>query len=84
MAFVTDRHLAILSTVALDGSIHSVPVGFTFADGTAWIITSGPGQKVRNVERSGIATVAQVDGARWLTLVGIACRGSTRFASSSS
>ncbi len=49
--------------------IHSVPVGFTVEDG---IITSDGTQKVRHVERSGQATVAQVDGRRWITFVGTA------------
>lgn len=70
-AFVTDRHLATLSTLAADGSIHVVAVGFTVhTDGILRIITSGASQKVRNVERRGLATVGQVDGARWISLSG--------------
>ncbi|CAD6007342.1 PPOX class F420-dependent oxidoreductase [Agreia sp. COWG] len=69
-AFVTERHLAILSTMKTNGRIHSVPVGFTFADGVLRIITNGGSQKVRNIERAGHATVSQVDGIRWLTLSG--------------
>jgi PPOX class probable F420-dependent enzyme len=68
--FVTDRHLAILSTISPSGRIHSVPVGFTYDDGVLRIITGGGTQKVRNIERAGHATVSQVDGARWLTLSG--------------
>lgn len=68
--FVTERHLAILSTISPSGSIHSVPVGFTYADGVLRIITGDGTQKVRNVERAGHATVSQVDGIRWLTLSG--------------
>lgn len=68
--FVTDRHLAILSTISPNGRIHSVPVGFTFADGVLRIITGDGTQKVRNIERAGHATVSQVDGIRWLTLSG--------------
>jgi PPOX class probable F420-dependent enzyme len=70
VAFVTERHLAILSTIGPNGRIHSVPVGFTYADGVLRIITGDGTQKVRNVERSGQATVSQVDGIRWLTLSG--------------
>lgn len=70
LAFVTDRHLAILSTISPSGRIHSVPVGFTFADGVLRIITGDGTQKVRNIERTGHATVSQVDGIRWLTLSG--------------
>ena len=68
--FVTERHLAILSTVGVDGRIHSVPVGFTVEDALLRIITSDRTQKVRNIERVGHATVAQVDGRHWLTLDG--------------
>ena len=77
LAFVTDRHLATLSTIAPDGSIHVVAVGFTVeqrgpGEFVARIITSGPSQKVRNVERSVIATIGQVEGPQWLSLAGTA------------
>jgi PPOX class probable F420-dependent enzyme len=69
--FLTDYHLATLSTFALDGSIHVVAVGFTLhTDGILRIITSGRSQKVRNIERIGSASVGQVDGARWISLSG--------------
>ena len=71
-AFVTDRHLASLSTMGQDGRIHVVPVGFTYRDGLVRIITSGPSQKVANLRRDARATVSQVDGGRWLTLAGTA------------
>lgn len=76
LAFVTDRHLATLSTIAPDGSIHVVAVGFTVEQRqpgealVARIITSGPSQKVRNIERGRLATIGQVDGGRWLSLAG--------------
>lgn len=69
-AFVTDRHLAILSTHTKSNDIHSVPVGFTLEGGIVRVITSDGTQKVRNAERGGQATVAQVDGPRWITLSG--------------
>lgn len=71
-AFVTDRHLASLSTMGPDGRIHVVPVGFTYREGLVRIITSGPSQKVANLRRDSRATVSQVDGGRWLTLAGTA------------
>ena len=70
LQFVADRHLAMLSTMATDGAIHSIAVGFTLHDGVARIITSDGTQKVRNIERDGRATVGQVDGARWISFVG--------------
>lgn len=70
LRFLSDRHLATLSTMARDGGIHVVAVGFTVDGGVVRIITSGDSQKVRNVERDPRATVAQVAGARWLSIAG--------------
>jgi len=70
--FVTERHLATLTTLGPDGRFHVVPVGFTYRDGLVRIITSGPSQKVANLRRDARATVSQVDGGRWLTLAGSA------------
>ena len=70
LQFVTDYHLATLSTLAADGTIHSVPVGFTYEAGVARVITGGGTQKVLNAARGGIATISQVEKARWLTLSG--------------
>lgn len=85
LEFVTERHLATLTTLLSDGFPHVVPVGFTFepalpstegdasvggAIGTVRIITNGPSQKVLNVRRDSRASVCQVDGARWITMSG--------------
>lgn len=69
-SFVTDYHLATLSTLAADGTIHAVPVGFTLEGDVARIITNRTSQKVRNIRERRHATISQVDGARWLTLIG--------------
>jgi PPOX class probable F420-dependent enzyme len=75
LAFLTERHLATLTTLRADGSPHVVPVGVTFdpATATARVITSGTSAKARHVRegRSRVA-VCQVDGRRWLTLEGTA------------
>ena len=75
LAFLTERHLATLTTLRADGGPHVVPVGMTWdaATGTARVITSGTSAKARHV-REGRARVAvcQVDGRRWLTLEGTA------------
>ncbi len=68
--FVTDRHLATLSTLSVSGAIHAVPVGFTLNDGTAFVIASRSSQKVLNARQSGHATLCQVEGASWITLIG--------------
>jgi PPOX class probable F420-dependent enzyme len=78
LAFVTDRHLATLSTVRRDGSPHVVPVAFTWdaARGRARITTRSTSVKARRIARGGPdgaalpAALCQVDGRRWLTLEG--------------
>jgi PPOX class probable F420-dependent enzyme len=68
--FLTERHLATLTTLRVDGSPHSVPVGFSYADGVARIITFAGSVKARNAARGCRAAVSQIDGRRWLTLEG--------------
>ena len=78
LAFVTDRHLATLSTVRPDGTPHVVPVAFTWdaERGRARITTRSTSVKARRVARGGPdggpipATLCQVDGRRWLALEG--------------
>lgn len=75
-AFLSERHLATLTTLRPDGSPHVVAVGFTWDDdaGLARVITFAPSRKARNLlERPGTrAAVCQVDGGRWLTMEGTA------------
>lgn len=71
--FVTERHIATLTTLRHDGSPHVVPVGFTVDQpaGVVRIITFAGARKVRNVAvPGGRAAVCQVDGARWITFEG--------------
>ena len=78
--FLTERHLATLTTLRADGSPHVVPVGFTYDPETrlARVITSGDSVKARNADRAStgtasipnVAALCQVDRARWLTLSG--------------
>ena len=74
LQFLTERHLATLSTHRPDGSIHVVPVGFSYepARRLVRIITRRGSRKVANIEAhpGGRAAVSQVDGGRWLTLEG--------------
>ena len=73
-AFLTERHLATLTTLRADGTPHVVPVGFTFDEDTAIvrIITRAGSHKVRNIEAhpGRHAAVCQIDGPRWMTLEG--------------
>ena len=72
LAFLTERHLAMLTTLRADGSPHVVAVGFTFDPKThiARVITTGGSQKAVNAARGAVAVLSQVDGARWLSLEG--------------
>jgi PPOX class probable F420-dependent enzyme len=75
LEFLTERHLATLTTLRTDGSPHVVPVGVTYdpATGTARVITSGASAKARHVrEGQPRVAVCQVDGRRWVTLEGSA------------
>jgi len=75
-AFLTERHLATLTTLRPDGTPHVVAVGFSWDQDAkvARVITWAGSRKARNVaERwAGPAAVCQVDGGRWLTLEGSA------------
>ncbi|GAA2514790.1 pyridoxamine 5'-phosphate oxidase family protein [Pilimelia columellifera] len=74
--FLTERHLATLTTPRPDGTPHVTPVGVTFdpVTATARVITSRPSRKARNVAAAGpdgaAVAVCQVDGRRWVTLEG--------------
>jgi len=75
MVFVTERHLATLTTLRPDSSPHVVPVGFTWDAelGAARVTTRDGSAKVRNIEAAGDgarAAICQVDGGRWLTFEG--------------
>ena len=74
LEFLSERHLAMLTTLRADGSPHVVAVGFTFdpVSHIARVITSDGSQKALNAERSSVGVLSQVDGGRWLSLEGIA------------
>jgi PPOX class probable F420-dependent enzyme len=75
LEFWTERHLCTLTTLRADGSPHVVAVGATWdpAAGLARVISSATSAHVRHV-RNGQERVAvcQVDGARWVTVEGVA------------
>lgn len=72
--FLTERHLATLTTLRPDGSPHVVAVGFTWDPEArlARVISFAPSKKARNLLAAPgrRAAVSQVDGGRWLTLEG--------------
>ena len=72
LTFLSEYHLATLTTLRANGSPHVVPVGFSYdAEAQLVRIISFEGSvKVRNARRGGRAAVCQVDGGRWLTFEG--------------
>lgn len=72
VSFLSEYHLASLTTMRADGSPHVVPVGFSYdqESHTVRIITFDSSVKYKNALRGGRAAVSQVDGGRWLTLEG--------------
>jgi PPOX class probable F420-dependent enzyme len=72
LTFLSEYHLASLTTLRADGSPHVVPVGFSYDpdERVVRIITFASSVKVANARRGGRAAVSQVDGGRWLTLEG--------------
>jgi F420H(2)-dependent biliverdin reductase len=72
VAFLTERHLATLTTMRADGGLHVVAVGFTYDanERVARVITWATAHKALNAARGGRAAVGQVDGPRWLSLEG--------------
>ena len=70
--FLTERHLATLTTLRGDGSPHVVAIAFTmdFEAGIARVIASDGTQKVVNADRGGRAVLCQVEGRRWISLEG--------------
>ena len=72
--FLSERHLATLTTLRPDGTPHVVAVGFTWDPDQRLVrvITNGTSRKVAHVRAgSPRAVVAQVDRARWLSLEGV-------------
>jgi PPOX class probable F420-dependent enzyme len=77
LVFVTERHLATLTTLRPDGTPHVVPVAFTWdADaGLARITTNRKSFKARHAVSlpdggDPRAALCQVAGGRWITLEG--------------
>ena len=72
IAFMTERHLATLTTLRRDGSPHVVPVAFTWdvEARVARVIASRGSAKVVQARAGRRAALSQVEGRRWITLEG--------------
>lgn len=72
--FLTERHLATLTTLRADGGPQVTPVGVTYEPGAklARVITWADSYKARTVndDPGQQVAVCQVDGGRWLTIYG--------------
>jgi len=71
-AFLSEYHLATLSTLGRRDRIHAVPVGFTWEDDVVRVIGSRGSQKFLNAQRRGRASICSVDGGRWISFEGAA------------
>ncbi|GAA4223838.1 PPOX class probable F420-dependent enzyme [Streptosporangium album] len=75
-AFLSEPHLATLTTFRPDGSPHVVAVRFTWDGqaGMARVMTVASSRKARNLLAApgGRAALCQVAGFRWITLEGTA------------
>jgi F420H(2)-dependent biliverdin reductase len=73
-AALAENNICTLTTVRPDGSLHVVPVRFTWDRdaGLVRVMTVGSRRKARNVAASpgSRAAVCQVAGFRWITLEG--------------
>ena len=49
--------ICVLSTACKDGSVHAMPMWYLYEDGEILFMTGAKSQKVKNVERTGVATV---------------------------
>lgn len=73
--FLTEPHVATLTTLRPDGSPHVVAVRFTWdeAAGLARVLTVGSTRKARNLAgQGGRVALCQAVGFRWVTLEGVA------------
>jgi F420H(2)-dependent biliverdin reductase len=70
--FLTEFHVAVMTTTRPDGSLHGAGIGFTYDLVTrqCWLIAQNDSVKVRNIIEGSRALVAQVEGSRWLSLEG--------------
>ncbi|MFM7068218.1 MAG: PPOX class F420-dependent oxidoreductase [Actinomycetes bacterium] len=74
-AFIAERHSATMSTLAADGSIHSVAMWYGFIDGVMAVETKSKAQKVLNLRRDPRVTMLIEDGEYYEELRGVSIVG---------
>ncbi len=73
--FLQGRHSMTMSTVAGDGSIHSVAMWYGFLEGAVAIESKAKAQKVVNLRRNPTMTMLVEDGETYETLRGVSFVG---------
>ena len=74
-AFLAERHSMTMSTIAGDGSIHSVAMWYGFLEGAVAIESKAKAQKVVNLRRNPTMTMLVEDGETYETLRGVSLVG---------
>ncbi|MFM7065014.1 MAG: PPOX class F420-dependent oxidoreductase [Actinomycetes bacterium] len=73
--FLAGRHAATMSTLAADGSIHSVAMWYGFVGGVMAVETKAKAQKVLNLRRDPRITMLVEDGDYYEELRGVSLVG---------
>ena len=73
--FLSGRRSMTMSTISLDGSIHSVAMWYGFLEGAVAFETKGKSQKVQNLRRDPRLTCLVEDGDTYDTLRGVTLIG---------
>lgn len=73
--FLAGRHSAAMSTIAADGSIHSVAMWYGFIGGVMAVETKAKAQKVKNLRRDPRVTMLIEDGEYYEELRGVSIVG---------
>ena len=73
--FLQGRHSMTMSTLAHDGSIHSIAMWFGFLEGAIGIESKAKAQKIVNLRRDPRMTVLIEDGETYETLRGVTLIG---------
>jgi PPOX class probable F420-dependent enzyme len=70
-AFLDQQRTIIVSTIGLDGAIHSVAMWYGFVDGVVAMTTKAKSQKARNLERDPRVTCLSEAGTSYRELRGV-------------
>jgi len=74
-AFLAERHSMTMSTIAADGSIHSIAMWYGFLEGAVAIESKAKAQKVVNLRRNPTMTMLVEDGDTYEELRGVTLIG---------